>query len=123
MANFERQGLPSKVYKSPYYSNEDDASEQPREFSGLVYHLRGENTSLLEDFAFPSTVMAGEHYEDKLLFQAHPGWEYACLPPSRKIIKDWFQHQSYSERERNTKPPRSQVWLLQFHSGGFMHLI
>jgi DNA polymerase zeta len=123
MASFERLGLPQRVYKSPYYSNEDDAPERPSEFSGLVYRLRGESTLLLEDFTFPSKVMAGENHEDKLLFQAHPGWEYASLPPSRKLIKDWLQHQAYSEKEMSTNTPRSQVRLLQFHSDTFMPLI
>lgn len=121
--SFESLGLPSKIYKPPFYSNEDDAPEQPKEFSGLVYHLRGEGTSLLEGFAFPFTGMAGEHDKDKLLFHACTGWEYASLPPSRKVIKNWLQHQGHLKQEMSAKMLHSQVWLLPFYDDKFIHLI
>ncbi|KAF7784324.1 hypothetical protein Agabi119p4_489 [Agaricus bisporus var. burnettii] len=118
--SFESLGLPSKIYKPPFYSNEDDAPEQPKEFSGLVYHLRGEGTSLLEGFAFPFTGMAGEHDKDKLLFHACTGWEYASLPPSRKVIKNWLQHQGHLKQEMSTKMPHSQIdGPTQFNIYGF----
>ncbi|KDN50317.1 hypothetical protein RSAG8_01653, partial [Rhizoctonia solani AG-8 WAC10335] len=34
-------GLPSKIYRVPYYSNEEDVPEQPMRYAGRVYHIKG----------------------------------------------------------------------------------
>jgi len=44
-------GIPSKVYQSPYYSNESDAPEHSKEYAGLLFIIqRGRGLSTLKDW-------------------------------------------------------------------------
>lgn len=111
MTSLGSPNLPSKVYRAPFYSDEDDVPGRPKEFAGLVYHLKGgKGISLLEEFAPASTIFASQYSRDELSFQIHPGWEYAELPPSRKAIRHWLQYQRRVEKQRaSQKVAHSQV--------------
>ncbi|KAK0502919.1 hypothetical protein EDD18DRAFT_1345761 [Armillaria luteobubalina] len=78
--------IPSKIYRTPHYSKEIDAPERPREYAGLVYHLKGgEGTKKLPAWepikSENSLVEAGDVQ----------GWEYAGHPPSMASVRAWLK--------------------------------
>ncbi len=106
-------GIPSKVYQNPYYSIESDAPERPREYAGLVFHLKGgTGVSVLEDFQTgvapePSTsghVLSGAGVH---------GWEYASLPPSVKEVRKWLM--KHKDIPTAAKPKKSSQVRLDSH--------
>ncbi|KAI9063064.1 hypothetical protein FKP32DRAFT_1593035 [Trametes sanguinea] len=89
-------GIPSKVYRDPYYSKESDAPERPREYAGLVFHLKGgEGTATLEewksDVSVPATI---GHPPGRLVATGIRGWEYASVPPSVRQVRKWLKEQA-----------------------------
>ncbi|CAE6411247.1 unnamed protein product [Rhizoctonia solani] len=97
-------GLPSKIYRVPYYSNEDDVPEQPMRYAGRVYHIKGGNG-----------VGSLEHWESSeapaQVLQNVPeitGWEYAGVPPSSKVVKQWLDS-APSQDARAPNLGRSQI--------------
>ena len=51
LSSMERYDVPSKIYRDPFYSNVSDVPEKPREYAGLVFHLKGnDNITDLEDW-------------------------------------------------------------------------
>ena len=105
----EYHNVPAKIYQVPYYSIESDAPERPREYAGLVYHLKGgTGISVLEEFQ--STVPAGTSTGGSKLSNAGVyGWEYAGLPPSVKEVKRWLAENK--EESVTAKKKSSQVCL------------
>ncbi|KAJ3575642.1 hypothetical protein NP233_g970 [Leucocoprinus birnbaumii] len=120
IASLEAYKLPMKVYKSPFYSNEYDAPERPREFAGLVYHLKGgEGIASLEDFVLISPQEPPSQLcYSKPVFEPQLGWEYASLPPSRKSVGRWAKQeqltQKKAEQVARRKAMRSQVRVMVF---------
>ncbi|CAE6457952.1 unnamed protein product [Rhizoctonia solani] len=98
-------GLPSKIYRAPYYSNEDDLPERPMRYAGRVYHIRG-----------GTGVGSLEHWQSN---SAPPqvlrnvpditGWEYAGVPPSSKVVKKWLDSTPMQDTRKAPDLWRSQI--------------
>ncbi|CAE6520675.1 unnamed protein product [Rhizoctonia solani] len=98
-------GLPSKIYRVPYYSNEEDVPEQPMRYAGRVYHIKG-----------GTGVGSLEHWESNeapvQALQNVPeitGWEYAGVPPSSKVVKQWLDSAPSQDARRVPNIGRSQI--------------
>ncbi|KAI0365248.1 hypothetical protein BV20DRAFT_1039013 [Pilatotrama ljubarskyi] len=89
----EQYGIPSKIYRDPYYSKESDAPERPREYAGLVFHLKGgEGVATLEEWkSDESTPSIIGHPPQPLARAGVGGWEYASTPPSVKQVRKWLK--------------------------------
>ena len=89
LASMDACSVPNKLYQPPFYSNEEDAPEHPREYAGLVYHLKGgTGVGVLEEWvghaqANTSTTPLGN--------AEICGWEYAATPPSVRQTRIWLQ--------------------------------
>ena len=87
--------LPDKIYRDPYYSNESDAPERPREYSGLLYNLKGgTGPGVLEEWDMTVERATGVAFGERSLSSySHciTGWEYASCPPSIREVKKWLQ--------------------------------
>ncbi|KDQ63750.1 hypothetical protein JAAARDRAFT_53942 [Jaapia argillacea MUCL 33604] len=101
-------GVPSKVYRDPYYSRESDAPDKPREYAGLVYHLKGgSGMAVLEEWetnapAFPECGGTATG--------AVCGWEYAGSPPSVREVERWLKLEAENCPRRGVNMrPRSQI--------------
>ncbi|CUA77435.1 DNA polymerase zeta subunit [Rhizoctonia solani] len=102
LANY---GLPSKIYRVPYYSNEEDVPEQPMRYAGRVYHIKG-----------GTGVGSLEHWESNDVpvqtLQNVPeitGWEYAGVPPSSRMVKQWLDNAPSQDAKRAPNIGRSQI--------------
>jgi len=91
LASMGEYSIPSKLYQSAYYSIIDDIPENPREFAGVAYHLKGGGgVTDLEDWG------GAAEYDDHgghilpLPAIATEGWEYASTPPSAQRIRRWL---------------------------------
>ncbi|KAF9453810.1 DNA/RNA polymerase [Macrolepiota fuliginosa MF-IS2] len=111
IAGLESLGLPRKTYRSPFYSNEGDVPERPREFAGLVYNLKGGKGILSADeFVVAPRDPADETLDAKPQFHVQTGWEYASLPPSRRAMKRWLLHERHLRKQSVLqKERRSQI--------------
>ncbi len=106
----EQVGIPSKIYRDPYYSEKNDAPERPREYAGLVFHLKGgDGIANLEEWkegeSAPSVVTGHRARE----FDATNvwGWEYASSPPSAKQARKWLKEQASQLNARSTRTKNS----------------
>lgn len=94
--------IPSKIYLNPYYSNEDDAPERPREYAGLVFDLKGgSGLDLLSDWVDDSDHQHLSHDSDEIwsLDTAYSGgWEYASCPPSYRQVVQWLKAQTLAQQ-------------------------
>ncbi|KAI0639404.1 hypothetical protein C8Q77DRAFT_1204904 [Trametes polyzona] len=92
----EQVGIPSKVYRDPWYSKESDAPERPREYAGLVFHLKGgEGIATLEEWKTDEGTPSDTGQPCRQLDPTGVGgWEYASVPPSVKQVKKWLKEQS-----------------------------
>jgi len=51
LISIEQYNIQSKVYRDPHYSKEIDAPEKPKEYAGLLYHLKGgQGPGILEEW-------------------------------------------------------------------------
>lgn len=102
LATLDYHGIPNKIYQDPFYSNEEDAPDHPREYAGLVYHLKGGvGIGVLEDWvghdrAEPASRSA---IKNALIY----GWEYAGSPPSVKQTRRWLENNPFTEPSRKRK--------------------
>lgn len=102
--------LPFKNYQSPFYSNEEDIPEKPREFAGLLYRLKGgKGISSLGEFITVREDQVGQTSCTQPQFVTQPGWEYAALPPSRKLVKRWLEREKRPQKQTFRKAFPSQV--------------
>ena len=107
LGSTDQYGIPSKVYRDPYYSKEIDAPEKPREFAGLVFHLKGgDGIANLEEWKteeiMTSVRGAPPCAPDRT---GVGGWEYASTPPSVREVRKWLKE----ERGRlNARPARKK---------------
>lgn len=100
-ATLGTSNIPSKIYQDPFYSNEEDAPEHPREYAGLLYHLKGgTGIGVLEDWAghemptsHPRTALSNGIY----------GWEYASVPPSVKQTREWLTSNKLNDLSQKPK--------------------
>ncbi|KAI0732391.1 hypothetical protein C8Q72DRAFT_874307 [Fomitopsis betulina] len=94
LASVAEYGIPNKIYPSPHYSKASDAPERPREYAGLVFHLKGGmGLDTLEEWAGSTLDNIG--YVGKGKRRLDPtgvtGWEYASAPPSAREVRRWLQ--------------------------------
>ena len=115
LASVDEHGIPSKVYTSPYYSKASDAPERPREYAGLVFHLKG-GTGLdtLEEWAGSTPDSIGHVGKGKRRLDPTgvTGWEYASTPPSAREVRRWLSSPQGRKPIAPDRPKRpSQVCL------------
>ncbi|KAI0651854.1 hypothetical protein C8Q79DRAFT_935176 [Trametes meyenii] len=108
----DQVGIPRKVYRDPYYSKEGDAPERPREYAGLVFHLKGgDGVSTLdewknEDANRPATGPLPRHLNAAGVW----GWEYASSPPSARQARKWLEEQgSFTSPQSSRAKNSSQI--------------
>ncbi|KAI0825134.1 hypothetical protein BC628DRAFT_1321043 [Trametes gibbosa] len=91
----DQVNIPNKVYRDPYYSKESDAPERPREYAGLVFHLKGgDGIAILEDWKDGEcTSSVTDQRPRELDATGVGGWEYASMPPSMKQVRKWLKEQ------------------------------
>ncbi|KAK1233576.1 DNA polymerase zeta [Marasmius sp. AFHP31] len=115
MKSLEDYGIPVRLYKPPYYSNELDVPAGPREYAGLVFELKGgDGIANLEEWV-PHTAEKQEDASTAVetdplpLLKFTEGWEYAGTPPSVREVKKWLS--SPEGRFMNKAKPtfRSQI--------------
>ena len=91
LTSMGESNIPSKLYQSAYYSVADDLPENPREYAGVTYHLKGGGgVTDLEDWG--GAVEHDDHGEHIWPLPAivTEGWEYANTPPSAQQIRRWL---------------------------------
>jgi DNA polymerase zeta len=109
-------GIPDKIYRDPHYSRETDAPEKPREYAGLLYHLKGgKGLGILQDWNSTSDISKAIHERTNISLEGIQlpnvgGWEYASCPPSVKESRKWL-HSDAARLAAEKKPTtqRSQV--------------
>jgi DNA polymerase zeta len=90
LRTIEVYGLSRRVYRNPYYSRRADAPEHPREYAGLLYHLKGgDGLDTLEEWKSHESQLHGGRNEHRTYMSW--GWEYAALPPSKIQVKKWLK--------------------------------
>ncbi|KAG8744421.1 DNA polymerase zeta [Ceratobasidium sp. 414] len=101
-------GLPSKVYRAPFYSKEEDVPEQPMRYAGRVFHIKGgAGVGSLEEWKSDDR---GESHRLALDSEGVNGWEYAGAPPGVAAVKRWLDNApSQDGLKRGPNPKRSQV--------------
>ena len=105
--------IPSKVYRDPYFSKAEDAPEKPREYAGLVFHLKGGHGVVdLEEWRSSHSVPK-ETALSKLSSTGVKGWEFASTPPSVKQVRKWLKDESARGSGSGAFKNTSQV--LQFY--------
>ncbi len=86
LGSLHTHNIPSKIYRTPYYSKEIDAPERPREYAGLVYHLKGgegiKNLPAWEPIGSENSLVEAGDVQ---------GWEYAGHPPSVASVRAWLK--------------------------------
>jgi hypothetical protein len=99
-------GLPSKIYRVPFYSKEEDVPKHPMRYAGRVFHIKGGT-------GVGSLERWGSGGEDDSVLNALAGvsgWEYAGVPPSSSVVKQWLDSApSQGSVKRKPDPKRSQV--------------
>ncbi len=98
----DQYGIPSKVYRNPYYSKESDAPERPREYAGLVFHLKGgDGITDLEEWKPDESAPSVRGSPSCALERTGvDGWEYASAPPSVKQVRKWLEEQKSRQDAR-----------------------
>ncbi|KAK2461909.1 hypothetical protein APHAL10511_006372 [Amanita phalloides] len=96
LKTLELNDLPDKIYREPYYSNSSDTPKRARIFAGLVYRLKGgQSTADLEEWRDAHSHDEVREYLAGGDVQLNPsgfgGWEYASSPPSVKQSRAWLQ--------------------------------
>lgn len=94
---------PLKIYRNPLYSKASDAPEKPREYAGLVYHLKGGTGLGILDNWSEVADMDGDNYglrpnDRPQALRAHfvQGWEYTGVPPGFREVVKWARTQPAS---------------------------
>lgn len=128
MDTLDTYGLPSKIYQDPWYSKAIDAPDAPREYAGLLYHLKGGNgVSVLEEWSVDGSLstLKGKGRETannlkrrRKSLAPSAGWEYASSPPSPREVRRWLT--TGAGQQLAKLDPRSQV---SQHSRGFRNML
>ena len=119
VGSMDEYAIPNKIYRDAYYSNESDAPDNPREYAGLLYHLKGgEGLNTLEEWmsekskVVTSNAIAKTKGKGKVTTRyghiTSGGWEYASCPPSHREIKKWLTTDAGRRPVKKSKIP-SQV--------------
>ena len=95
MGTLDDYAIPSKLYRDAYFSRESDAPENPREYAGLVYHLKS-GEALDEWGGEPTKSIANSKMKTKTEGASQRYWlnvggyEYASSPPSHREARKWL---------------------------------
>lgn len=118
VGSVDNYGIPSKIYRDPYYSKQSDVPEKPREYAGLVFHLKGGD--VLEEWHSASRTLVDNSAlkrTTKLHSIGISGWEYASSAPSPGRVRGWLEDEKYQKYNSNPRPKQtSQVHLIIFRS-------
>ncbi|KAH7883594.1 hypothetical protein F5I97DRAFT_2041862 [Phlebopus sp. FC_14] len=91
LSTIEKHGLPRKIYRDPFYSKNVDVPDNPREYAGLIYRLRGsDGLEVLEDWQSNDEVflpIAGVETPPS----RSGGWEFASCPPGGRQVRKWLK--------------------------------
>ncbi|KAJ3734863.1 hypothetical protein DFJ43DRAFT_1130593 [Lentinula guzmanii] len=108
LSTIEEFGLKSRIYRAPYYSDEKDAPLKPREYAGLVYHLKGgDGITHLNDWVSESSseeTRISTFSGDVQVNMKVGGWEYAGTPPSANETRKWLR--SLEGQLKHTQIPK-----------------
>jgi DNA polymerase zeta len=97
----DANNIPNQIYQDPSYSNEEDAPEHPREYAGLLYHLKGgTGIGVLEDWAGHEVPTSHDH---TVVYNSIYGWEYASAPPSVKQTRQWLMSNKLDDLDQKPK--------------------
>lgn len=83
-------GLPTRIYRAPFYSKDIDIPENTKEFAGLTYRLKGgEGIATLDEWSIKPSSTSDQtlHQKSHLNPTGIGGWEYASHPPSIKQVR------------------------------------
>ncbi|KIM48192.1 hypothetical protein M413DRAFT_439909 [Hebeloma cylindrosporum] len=107
--SLEMLGVASKIYQAPYYSNDSDIPEIPKEFAGLVYRIKGgQGIATLDEWPTEkendgvNSLDVLQHLDASGI----GGWEYASHPPSVKEVRLSLNCEAKNKR---AKYLRSQI--------------
>ncbi|KAH7930979.1 hypothetical protein BV22DRAFT_1053576 [Leucogyrophana mollusca] len=94
LGSAEDYGIPSQIYRNPFYSKKSDAPDHPREYAGLLYHLKGgDGLDTLQDWQNTWESCPNVKGRDILISSyVVGGWEYAGCPPSIREAKRWLRN-------------------------------
>lgn len=85
---FQRLGLPSKIYQAAYYSRDPDIPEVSKEYAGLTYRLKGgQGIAWLEEWSTNQPATSVSNSKVQLNHTGIGGWEYAGHPPSVREVR------------------------------------
>lgn len=110
-------------YRDPHYSNPEDVPEHGRFVGDLLFHLEGgdgfgplEEWTHQDDDPVPDPQsaevmnMGGAEFEISTDAGYIAGWEYASMPPSRRVVIQWLQRVAHQEAlENSQRAKRSQI--------------
>ncbi|RPD62939.1 hypothetical protein L227DRAFT_584639 [Lentinus tigrinus ALCF2SS1-6] len=111
VGSMDQYGVPSQIYRDPYYSKEIDAPEKPREYAGLVFHLKGgDGIANLEQWKNDESALSSRGAAPCALDRTGVGgWEYASAPPSVRQVRKWLKERKSSLDERPARKDPSQI--------------
>jgi DNA polymerase zeta len=114
--------IPSKIYRNAYFSKESDAPGNPREYAGLLYHLKGgEGLNTLDEWDGKTTKSKAKTDEKRKstaqrYWPVAGGYEYASCPPSPREVRKWLAtdagRRPFKQKTLNTQ---SQVRYSSLH--------
>ncbi|PGH26674.1 hypothetical protein AJ80_01620 [Polytolypa hystricis UAMH7299] len=109
---------PSMIYRSPYYSNDEDVPDRAWEYAGREFKLESDTVSFLPPFdpTCTSLAMLGEKPPVVLYHLALEKennklrkscslrtWEFVLMPPSRAEVVEWlYEEQRKSNHDGNS---------------------
>lgn len=110
-------GIPDKIYQEVYYSKEADAPDNPKEYAGILFRIRGgTGLSVLESWeAEDGSLVSGLLKQQKAPLRLPrivgiEGWEYNQCPPSRRGVQSWLvENPVPTERAKRKTACASQV--------------
>jgi DNA polymerase zeta len=105
LSTIEDFGLPQVIYRDPYYSNESDVPDRPREYAGREFKLESDTAIYLPEFdamgsfnpAIEKTRSRFDKAREEKAFQYKKracrlrGWEISEAPPCRGEVDEWLE--------------------------------
>ncbi|KAG6813781.1 hypothetical protein H0H92_007193 [Tricholoma furcatifolium] len=99
-------GLPDRIYRPPHYSSTQDIPNRPREYAGLLYHIKGgHGVTHLESWDGDG----GTNETLQLSSDGIGGWEYSSSPPGVKDTRRWLTEEDGRAGDRAFPKMRSQI--------------
>ena len=109
VATTDHYNIPSKIYRNPYYSNERDAPDRPREYAGLVFNIKGgTGIANLEEWQSEGTGSLDLRLDTDRHVGVH-GWEYASLPPGLREARKWLRTHKRAVPERKGRSSQASI--------------